>query len=164
MTAPYSHRFVPSLKTATKQAVEHVGGIDAAATISRVGRTQFSDYSNRQRDGMVPVDVALDLDHCAEKPLILAAMAQALGYVVIPMHIGPGDFGSDMSEVAISSGDAVSTAMRVLADNQIDPPEADEIAPKLSRTIHALQRALSIVHEVQKSGQSYMVNAKGAGA
>ncbi|MBS1014467.1 phage regulatory CII family protein [Acetobacter persici] len=164
MTAPYSHRFVPGLKTATKQAVEHVGGIDAAATISRVGRTQFSDYSNRQRDGMVPVDVALDLDHCAEKPLILAAMAQALGYVIIPQHIGAGDFGNDMSEFAMSSGDILSTAMRILDDHRIDPPEADEIAPKLSRAIHVLQRAAGIVHEVQKSGQSYVVSDKGAGA
>ncbi|KAA8387061.1 hypothetical protein FOH24_07135 [Acetobacter tropicalis] len=162
MTSLYSHRFVPGLKTATKQAVEHVGGIDAAATISRVGRTQFSDYSNRQRDGMVPVDVAIDLDHCAEKPLILAAMAHALGYMLIPHHIGPGDFGENMSEFAMSSGDILSTAMRILEDHQIDLPEANEIAPKFSRAIHVLQHAMGIVHQVQKTGESYVVSDKGA--
>ncbi|MFT8463158.1 phage regulatory CII family protein [Acetobacter persici] len=163
MTAPYSHRFVPGLKTATKQAVEHVGGIDAAATISRVGRTQFSDYSNRQRDGMVPVDVALDLDHCAEKPLILAAMAHALGYVLIPQHVGVGDFGHDMGEFAVTSGEVLSTAVRILSDGRIDPHEADEIAPKLAHAKHIVERALACIHRVQTENRPHVVSDRIAG-
>lgn len=149
MTSPFSAAFVPALKTATKQAVAHVGGIDAAACVSRVGRTQFSDYSNRQRDAVIPLDVALDLDHCAEHPFILHAMAHALGFLVLPLHVGPGDFGQDMSEYAQASGDILATAVRILEDGVVDVDEANEIAPKLTRAKQLLERALAHAHSVQ---------------
>ncbi|MFT9323330.1 MAG: phage regulatory CII family protein, partial [Acetobacter sp.] len=136
MKKPFSAAYVPAIKTATKQAIAYVGGIDAAACVGRVGRTQFSEYSNRARDAVIPLDVALDLDHCAEHPFLLHAMAQALGYAAIPLHVGPGDFGQDMSEYAIASGDIMATAMRILEDGVVDRQEAQEIAPKM---MHAKQ-------------------------
>jgi hypothetical protein len=161
MKQPFSAASVAAIKTATKAAVAHVGGIDAAACVSRVGRTQFSDYSNRQRDAVVPLDVALDLDHSAEHPFLLHAMAQALGYAVIPLHVGPGDFGQDMSEYAIASGDIMATAMRILEDGVVDPQEAQEIAPKMMHAKQLLDRALAYVHKVEEVGRPSVVAVMG---
>lgn len=163
MKKPFSAAYVPAIKTATKQAIAHVGGIDAAACIGRVGRTQFSDYSNRARDAVIPLDVALDLDHCAEHPFLLHAMAQALGYAAIPLHVGPGDFGQDMSEYAIASGDIMATAMRILEDGIVDRQEAQEIAPKMMHAKQLLDRALAFVHKVQEQSRPIVVAGKEAG-
>lgn len=161
MKQPFSASSVAAIKTATKAAVAHVGGIDAAACVSRVGRTQFSDYSNRQRDAVVP----LDLDHSAEHPFLLHAMAQALGYAVIPLHVGPGDFGQDMSEYAIASGDIMATAVRILEDRIVDKQEAQEIAPKMMHAKQLLDRALAYVHKVEEDGRpsvGAVMSGKGA--
>ncbi|MFT8778437.1 MAG: hypothetical protein ABF893_17540, partial [Gluconacetobacter liquefaciens] len=70
---------IAAIKTATKQVVSAVGGIDAAASATRVGRSQIADYYNRNSPQVVPADVAVALDQCAEHPHILSAMAHAEG-------------------------------------------------------------------------------------
>ncbi|AOW49407.1 hypothetical protein [Acetobacter ascendens] len=164
MSAPFSSTFVPAIKTATKTALTHVGGVDAAARISRVGRTQFSDYQNRSKECVVPVDVAVDLDHCAEHPFILEAMAHALGYVLMPLRVGTSDFGKDMSQFGMASVDVMATAMKVLEDNQLDPEEADEIIPKMLHAQRILEQAIAFGRAVQKSAKPHIVRPMGDAA
>ncbi|MGV4877661.1 hypothetical protein [Acetobacter indonesiensis] len=162
MTAPFSARFLAAIKTATKTAVQAVGDFRSAAGFTRVQETQLHAYTSRNQPSVVPLDVAIDLDHCAEKPIHLMEMAHALGFVVIPLHVGPGDFGNDMSEFARTSGDVLGTAVRILEDGRIDPHEAREIAPKLMQGKHILERALARVHQVQKDNQPYIVSDREA--
>ncbi|MCP1216781.1 hypothetical protein NKW53_11965 [Acetobacter orientalis] len=162
MTVPYSAQFLAAIKTATKTAVQVVGDFRAAAGFTRVQETQLHAYTNRNQPSVVPMDVAIDLDHCAEKPIHLMEMAHALGYVVLPSHIGPGDFGKDMGEFALSSGDILATAVRVLDDGRIDPAEAHEIGPKLMQGKHILERALATIHKVQTDNKPYVVSGREA--
>lgn len=160
---PFSSRFLAGIKTATKTAVQAVGDFRSAAGFTRVQETQLHAYTSRMQPSVVPLDVAIDLDHCAEKPIHLMEMAHALGYVVIPQHIGPGDFGQDMSEFAITSGDVLSTAVRILGDGRIDPHEAHEIAPKLAHAKHIVERALACIHQVQTENRPHVVAGRDAG-
>lgn len=163
MIPPFSSRFLAGIKTATKAAVQAIGDFRSAAGFTRVQETQLHAYTSRTQPSVVPLDVAIDLDHCAERPIHLMEMAQALGYVVLPLHVGPGDFGEDMSAFAVSSGDVLATAVRILSDGRIDPQEAQEIAPKLMHAKHILDRALACVHKVQKDNQPHMVSDREAG-
>ncbi|KXV70927.1 hypothetical protein AD952_11305 [Acetobacter cerevisiae] len=156
---PFSSRFLAAIKTATKTAVQAVGDFRSAAGFTRVQETQLHAYTSRTQPSVVPLDVAIDLDHCAEKPIHLMEMAHALGYVVIPLNIGPGDFGSDMGEFARSSGDIMQTALDIWDDRQIDQREADKIVPKISMAIHILHRTLALLHQVQRSGQPHTGDA-----
>ncbi|MFS8367840.1 hypothetical protein ACJRO0_10145 [Acetobacter oryzifermentans] len=157
---PFSHRFLASIKTATKHAVEAVGDFRAAAGFTRVQKSQLEAYASRHQPTVIPLDVAIDMDRCAEQPILLSEMAHALGYVVLPMHVGPGDFGRDMSEYSMVSGDMVSTAIRILEDGVIDPQEANEIAPKMAKTKHVLERALARIHTIQQTGQPFSVKGQ----
>ncbi|WP_244974403.1 hypothetical protein [Gluconobacter cerinus] len=55
----------PALKTATQLAVRAIGGINAAAAVTCVGRTRISEYQNRNSETTAPVDVAIVLDEFA---------------------------------------------------------------------------------------------------
>ncbi|GBR05964.1 hypothetical protein [Gluconobacter cerinus] len=55
----------PALKTATQLAVRAIGGIDAAAALTRVGRARISEYQNRNSATTAPIDVAIVLDEFA---------------------------------------------------------------------------------------------------
>lgn len=160
----FSADFIAALKLATLRAINAIGTNDNAAEFTRVQKTQLNAYANRHQPVVVPLDVALDLDQAAlafsgHTP-ILSAYAGALGFVILPLHVGPGDFGRDMSEYSLVSGEMVSTAIRILEDGVIDPEEANEIAPKMAKTKHVLERALARIHTIQQMGKPFLVKGE----
>lgn len=160
--APFSARFVAAIKNATLKAVNAINDFDAAASFTRVSKTQLHGYTNKAQPIVVPLDVAIDLDQAAGHAPILTAYAHAMGYVVVPLHVGPGDFGEDMSAFAMASGDILGTAVRILEDGRIDPHEANEIAPRLMQGKQILDRALARIHQVQKDNKPYIVSDRDA--
>lgn len=160
----FSADFIAALKLATLRAINAIGTNDNAAEFTRVQKTQLNAYANRHQPVVVPLDVALDLDQAAlafsgHTP-ILSAYAGALGFVILPLHVGPGDFGRDMSEYSLVSGEMVSTAIRILEDGVIDPEEANEIAPKMAKTKHVLEKALARIHTIQQMGKPFLVKGE----
>lgn len=158
---------VPAIKEATVKAVTVIRGFDVAASYTRVQKTQLHGYANIHQPVVVPLDVAMDLDHAANSygghAPILTAYAHALGFWAVPNHIGPGDFGQDMGEFAETSGDILATAVRILSDGRIDPHEAQEIAPKLAHAKLILERALACVHKIQTDNVPHLVSDREAG-
>ncbi|MFT8770113.1 MAG: hypothetical protein ABF459_04365 [Gluconobacter cerinus] len=55
----------PALKTATQLAVRTIGGIDASAAVTRVGRARISEYQNCNSATTAPIDVAIVLNEFA---------------------------------------------------------------------------------------------------
>ncbi|OUJ03179.1 hypothetical protein [Acetobacter cibinongensis] len=163
MTVPFSARFVASIKNATLKAVNAIHDFEAAAGFTRVSKTQVHAYVNKDSPLTVPLDVAIDLDQAAGHAPILCAYAATLGYVAVPLHVGPGDFGEDMSTFAVASGDILATAMRILDDGRIDPHEALEIAPKLMQGKQILERAIAYIHKVQTENRPRIVSEREAG-
>lgn len=128
-----------SIKTATQAAIRAVGGVDAAASFARVGRSQLSDYQNRHSPSIVPVDVAVELDKCAQEPIILSAMALAEGHSLVALHFGEGDVAASVADIAETSGETLREAVLVLADGVVTQEEA----VALEQRLHDLQRAVS---------------------
>ncbi|MEJ5141352.1 hypothetical protein [Gluconobacter albidus] len=136
----------PALKTATQLAVRAIGGIDAAAAVTRVGRARISEYQNRNSTTTAPVDIAIVLDEFAQEPLILGAMAHAAGYTLTPLHLGHGDVAEIMEGVACNAGLTMATTVRVLADGIITPDEAADLSRDLSKLQRVVTHALQVVH------------------
>lgn len=161
----FSTDFIATLKQATLRASNAIGTAENAAAFTRVQKTQINAYTHLHQPAVVPLDVALDLDQAAHAlrghTPILSAYAGTLGFVILPLHVGPGDFGRDMSEYSMVSGEMVSTAIRILEDGVIDPQEANEIAPKMAKTKHVLERALARIHTIQQMGKPYSVKGEG---
>ncbi|GBQ99188.1 hypothetical protein AA23498_3432 [Acetobacter nitrogenifigens DSM 23921 = NBRC 105050] len=124
---------IPSIKTATKEAVKRCGGLDAAACVVRVGKSNLSDYGNRDRPHIVPVDVAVMLDLCAQAPLILSAMAHAEGYMLVPTQFGEGHLPRDMQRFTEETSDAIRKGFEILEDGVVDVHEAQAMLAHMQR-------------------------------
>lgn len=132
---------VLAIKTATQAVIRRVGGIEAAASFARVGRSQLSDYQNRNVPVIVPVDVAIEMDLCAQEPIVLAAMALAEGYLLTPLKVGEGDLATDIERVSESFNKTVTTTLHVLADGKVEPHEVMSMRATLSCLIHSATTA-----------------------
>ncbi|MFT8335121.1 MAG: hypothetical protein ABF628_02980 [Acetobacter orientalis] len=156
---------IPSIKTAVKEALNRIGGIDAAASTVRVGRSQLSDYSNRNSPQIVPVDVAIVLDTCAQHPLILSAMAQAEGYHIVPMHYGEGHIPKDLAKFAGEASLTMQRGFEALEDHEIDVAEAQELLRCLGNVIATSQHLQGVLHKIVQEGKPQVITGgKAAGA
>lgn len=128
----FSDHVYQSLKTAMRQNVRAVGGQEVAATLSRIGHfASFGRYCRRQDVEHAPVDVALDLDHEAGEPHVLRAMAQALGYVVIPLPSATAspEWFAHAGRMATEAGQMLSGISDALADDgKVDAAEIRRLA------------------------------------
>lgn len=149
---------VPSIKTAVKEALNRIGGLDAAASVVRVGRSQLSDYGNRNSQQVVPVDVAVALDCCAQSPLILAAMAHAEGYGLVPLHFGEGHIPRDMAKFAGEASLTIQRGFESLEDNQVDVAEAQELIRCLSSVILVSQHLQGTLGKIVSDNKPHIVS------
>jgi hypothetical protein len=92
-----------ALKTAFKLLVADLGGIEAAATCTRVGKSQIAEYGSvNAPERHVPADVLLALETVAGAPHVTAALARAQGYKLVRLESAarPGDLAVVTSRLA----------------------------------------------------------------
>jgi len=109
-----------SLKAATKNLVQQLGGQDAASCFTRICRQRISEYGNLQKpDSNMPVDVVLDLEKTLEDPLVTRRMALIQGFALTPLpeaHPGNPDV-QELARIAQEFGDVVDRVGKCLADD-----------------------------------------------
>ncbi|MFT8586797.1 hypothetical protein [Acetobacter papayae] len=150
---------IPAIKTATKEVVQRVGGYEAAASISRVGKSNLSDYGNRASPLIVPVDVAIVLDRCAQQPIILAAMAHAEGFALVPLHFGEGHIPKDMAEFTDKASQAIQRGFEALEDRRVDVHEAHEIARCMSDVIRVAEHIRGSMGKIISENKPCLVDS-----
>lgn len=107
------------LKAATRELVKQAGGVDAAAGITRPGRSTLSDYGNPgHEDVFMPADVIADLEAATGLPAVTGILARLQGYELMRVEFG-GDVdpkwaerlasvGKEIAEVFAKSGQALA--------------------------------------------------------
>jgi hypothetical protein len=106
-----------AIKTAIKLVIADLGGLDAAATCTRVKRSQLGDYGSPGIESFMPADVIADLETVAGTPHVTAALARAQGFMLLPI-----EFSGDHSALSVllatmgkDVGELFATAAAVLA-------------------------------------------------
>ena len=141
-----------ALKTATGNLVAHVGGGLAWESVTRVHKSQLSDYANPHKpESFMPVDVLVDLVARAPEPALLREIALLSGYTIVPIE--PADeteLAAAIAESMREGADVSVSFLDGLADGGISPAnaldiarEADEAAEshkKVARIASALAR------------------------
>ncbi|WP_395495140.1 hypothetical protein [Acetobacter sp. KSO5] len=156
---------VSAIKTATQGAIKIIGGCYAAEDISRVRHSQLGEYQNRNSPQVVPVDVAIDLDLSAQEPLILAAMAHAEGFRLMPVSFsGSGHIPKDMAQYAKATSDVLQDALNALADGQVDVQEAHAILAHIQRARMVSGQIESALHKIIAENKPHIVASSNAGA
>lgn len=138
-----------ALKTYTRQLIHAVGGLDAAASCCRVGRSSLGNYQDHDSDQFMPMDVALALEQVAGKPILTGAMARMQGYTLTrPDADTAQDIGRSVAAVARHAGEASARFMEAASDGKIDNRERSDLrrhADELANAASAMQAALAEV-------------------
>lgn len=137
-----------ALKTAVGVLIKELGGLDAAASCVRVGPTNLSEYQSRNRaDRHIPVDVVLDLEAIAQKPIVTAALARALGYRLVRIEApASADVVAPVMRVSRDAGELAAQLMAALADQTIDATESDALMAVAQRVRGAIDDFTAALH------------------
>ncbi len=136
------------LKAASRLLSNDLGGIDAAAACSRVGRSLWSDYANPASDRYLPVDVAMDAEAIAGAPHVTAALARAQGYELIP--VAPRDhgrLGEALAAMSLGVGALFSTVAAAFADGVLTEGERADLRRDLDGVIRLAGEARAALRE-----------------
>lgn len=147
-----------AIKTATRTAIKACGGLDSISRAVRVGITQLSDYCNREKASVVPVDVAVELDKEAQEPLILSVMAQAEGFALVPVKFGNGLLPHDMGKFAKATSEVLQKGFESMADGNVDVQEAHEILTYAQRARTSLHHIEATAHKIIAEGKPLQVS------
>lgn len=147
MSRQFSPAEYNSLKTATKLVVADLGGGDAAATCTRVGKSQLSDYGNVSSDKFIPVDVVLDLERVGGVPHITAALARAQGYLLVPGSTprARSELAVLMAEIGRDVGELFGTAALALSHGKLTDAERQELLRELDNLHRVVGEVMSLL-------------------
>lgn len=116
-----------ALKARARLLVERVGGLDAAAACTRVGRSQFAAYQSPHHDQFMPADVIARLEEVAQEPLLTEELARRAGYALSrPQGDAAACISQALARLAKESADLHGAVALGLSDGQLCP--ADEAA------------------------------------
>ncbi|WP_065091615.1 phage regulatory CII family protein [Rhizobium leucaenae] len=138
-----------TLKAATRRALTMAGGGDSFQHVTRVSAAQLSKYSGQAEEkSFMPIDVAVEADIEANSPIILSAMAEILGYQLVPagtvinVAVKPVTI-KDALTIANEAADVVKAITEALTDDdRIDGAEERAITREIDETMRALQDVL----------------------
>lgn len=128
------------LKRLSERLIKAVGGVEAAASYCRIGKTQLSDCCNPNVAAFLPADAVEDLEGAAGEPLVTRWLARATAHLLVPLPEGPEDedgLMASLAELTSELGDVARAVCDALKDRQVTPGEAAVAIEQLDE----LQRA-----------------------
>jgi hypothetical protein len=129
------------VKSMTRALVERVGGIEAAAMFTRVGRSHIARYYEPHGLEFMPADVVADLEDVAGAPILTRALADLAGYVLFPKPPSVADarWARELGRLAAETGDVMKRLGDSLADDgRISAAEAARIRKEVGEAMAEL--------------------------
>jgi hypothetical protein len=115
-----------ALKTATRQLIERLGGLDATVAVlrtdggRRVRRSQLSNYQNQHSQQCLPLDLIARLEHAAGAPLVTAELARIHGLALVKPDPGAGQcVVRELAALAAESADVAREFAAGLSDGRL---------------------------------------------
>jgi len=138
-----------ALKSAARSALSLIGPAKQLCTVSRVSEGYLSKCINRDLPDFLPIDVALECDRLAGAPVIVAALADLLGYRLVPIEgeeLSPALTVENALDYVTGSVDTANTIREAAADGHWTEGERREASDKINAQIKALQEMLRAVN------------------
>ena len=137
---------IRSLKASTEAAFTLGGGVTAFPLMTRVNVSMLSKYASFNEEfaeKLIPIDIAVEADRRAKSPVILSAMADIMGYQLVPLEARVQDAAGLSEADALLIMDEASDFWRLVraayADGRIDSLERKELLRKLRQLMRAGQ-------------------------
>jgi hypothetical protein len=123
----HSQHVYCDLKIATRRLVEEAGGVEPAASLTRVSKTMLASYYDPGSGLYVPLDVVADLESGSDSLPVTTALARlrhAVVHVIPVANLSP-NLTSKLGEVAEEVGGVLKKLGRAVgASGPIDPDTA----------------------------------------
>jgi hypothetical protein len=118
-------------KAKARDLIRAAGGIEAAAEVTRVGKTLLSEYGRPDNETYMPDDVRADLEDITfgkpEHPHLTRYDARRLGFALVPMPKGELPVGQSLlqalSESIHDAGELHKNICDAIGDGKIDRAE-----------------------------------------
>lgn len=136
------------LKTATRRLIAAAGGVESAATVTRVNKSALSEYQNPQSvTHFMPVDVAADLEadtgvHFVTEALVRMAGGYMVGLTAVKSRTL---FGRQLAKIGREIGHVFDRSCSALEDGKITDAEARKLTAEIDDAIRALAQARAIL-------------------
>lgn len=137
-----------TLKSAVRSALSLIGPAKQLVAVSRISEGHLSKCMNRDCPDFLSIDVALEADRLAGAPVIAAALADLLGFRLVPIE---GDasapFSAEKGLDIVSDAVATAQSMRdAAADGRLDERERRDLSDRINGQIKQLQDTLRAVN------------------
>lgn len=124
-----------ALKRATSEMIKGVGGLEAGAGFTRVGKSMLADYgSTNKADCFVPLDIVADLEPLARErsgwPHATQALCRIMGGVFVALPDSPvtgGDLFAKHAALAKEASDVTGAICAGMQDGKWDPQDGAEL-------------------------------------
>ncbi|MBM6576364.1 hypothetical protein KCP91_08260 [Microvirga sp. SRT01] len=147
-----------ALKRATAEMVKGVGGVEAAASFCRVGKSTLSDAQNMNKDDcFVALDVIADLEPLARSregwPHVTRNLCQIMGGTFVALPDAPAtreDLLSLLASLTKELSEVTAAVCTGLADNNFDQTDARKTLTEVDDAIRvaaAMRAALQTIVE-----------------
>lgn len=134
------------LKSSFRRMVRHLGGQEAAASLTRADHQRIGRYGRPHETMQSPIDVIVDLETEAGEPFVTRRLAEAQGYTIVrrPAIDRSGDLDArDLGGIAKETGEAVAALGQIIAGGAITPQVIQHM--NLRREIREAIEALTAV-------------------
>ena len=142
------------LKIATQRQLKSAGGLEAAAEITRVGKSELALYqSAAEETRFMPVDVAADLMLQSGSYEILDDLAAIAGSLVTPLAAMPRPLCHDMAALGAQFSAAFEDYAAMLITPTIDAKAAARLAQRLRLLIESAVDARASLQRLQPGAE-----------
>ncbi len=149
---PYIPREARSLKDAVSALVRQCGGLERAASLTRVSPSQMQRYTSpSEHDYQMPVDVALALEMSCGVPHVTRFLALETRHVLL--NTAPQDntpLAVDVANVGSEIGKLFEKFAAAMADGKVCVEEATAMEESAVRGINALVSMMADTRRIRK--------------
>lgn len=134
-----------ALKSATRRQIRAAGGVEAAASVTRVGKTELSNYQSEHSGRYIPVDVFADLMIATGSVELLETVASLANYTVFPNDSTGRDLTGDIVTLAENAATLFHDFARECAKNDLPESALLELEMDLARVVAIAMHARAII-------------------
>lgn len=143
-----------ALKTAARALVSAAGNLEAAAMVTRLGKTQLArTYDPHTVDSAMPVDVVADLERVAGEPLMTRILAQMAGCILLQVDAAPGPEAAAIAEVLGGAGEVGRLWAQAMGDAALSDTERQAVTERLGRLQAACMQAIAALQPDRTKGE-----------
>lgn len=134
-----------SLKAAQRRLIRAAGGLESAASVTRVNKTTLGYYGQIEHEQHMAADVIGDLEADVGDPIVTRELARLAGYQLVPLGESAAPTSVDPTQMVVGLSREIGDFARAVEDMDEDGV----------REPHEMRKCLAVVGDVIERAERY---------